>query len=389
MKKKRHPAAGLIQTGAAALGSLFGGPSGAVVGGHAGRLMNHILGIGSYQNSLKRNDLFDPRLGVPTMNSTSGDGSVVISRREFLQNVSGSVAFTSTKIPLNPGLITSFPYVAAIASQFEFYEFEGLVYYFRSTSATAVSSTNTALGTVIMAAEYNVNSPDFTSKQQAETTRYVQSGKPSEDLIFPIECDPRELDRINYMVRTGSLPSGGVISDYDMANVYFMTEGMQAANTIGELWVSYKIRLRNPIIRSVSTPALSRTTITAVGYTLSSWLGTTPTVSSVGTSFVSSATGNFVTFNRTGTYLWMFALQGTITNSSLGTAQPITAGTGSLASINAISPSGSTEWGGTNTRLLHNIVVTVSTVPFTLDVRSPSDSMSSLSGDILDIILLS
>lgn len=39
------------------------------------------------------------------------------------------------------------------------------MYEYKSTSGDAISSTNNALGTVVMSAEYNVVSPPFSTKQ--------------------------------------------------------------------------------------------------------------------------------------------------------------------------------------------------------------------------------
>lgn len=47
---------------------------------------------------------------------------------------------------LNPGQKSLFPWLAGIASNFESYKFHGLVFEYKSMSADALNSTNTALG---------------------------------------------------------------------------------------------------------------------------------------------------------------------------------------------------------------------------------------------------
>lgn len=225
------------------LGSYLGksllGPSGAALGQEAGAFFGHITGMGAYH--VNRNSLLT-NTGPPSF-SSNGEGCV-ISHREFLADISSSIAFTNTSYPLNPGMSATFPWLSTVASSFESYEMLGLVFEYKTTSGTAVGSTNTALGAVVMATDYDSYDTAFTSKQQMEAYEFSTSAVPCSSFIHPVECDPRMNVLRNQYIRTGAV--SGELHLYDMGNFQIATVGSQAAAVVGELWVSYKVRLLKP-----------------------------------------------------------------------------------------------------------------------------------------------
>lgn len=88
-----------------------------------------------------------------------------------------------------------------------------------------------------------------------EQYEFSCSGRPSADLLHPIECQPKETPLKQLYVRIGELPSGEVPQFYDFGAFYFATVGMQAAATIGELWVTYDVEFFKPRL----TPETERT----------------------------------------------------------------------------------------------------------------------------------
>jgi hypothetical protein len=199
--------------------------------------------MGDYQ--VKSNTLTS---GRPPQFSVRGisNGSIEMVHSEFLGDISSSIAFASTVYPINAGLYASNPFLSLIANNFEQYEFLGLVYQFKSTSASALSSTNTALGTIMMATNYDVLDAPFANKQQMEAYMFSTSCAPSEHMLHPVECDPKQNALANLYCRSGSIPSGSDQRFYDMGNLQISTVGSQAAAVIGEIWVSYHVRLLKP-----------------------------------------------------------------------------------------------------------------------------------------------
>ncbi len=209
-----------------------------------------IFGMGAYH--IRANSLADPfhkaSSGGPPVFSTAP--RVRIRHREFLEDVTSSVSFSSTKWKLNPGDPSTFPWLSGIAPHFTQYKIHGLVFEYCSRSATAVASTNTALGSVILTTQYDPRAPDFANKTEMEAYEYTCATDPSKDVIHFVECAPaRNVFEMMY-IRSGDLPTGADVMFYDKGFLQLATVGMQAASTIGELWVSYDIELFKPALPS-------------------------------------------------------------------------------------------------------------------------------------------
>lgn len=181
---------------------------------------------------------------VPTFSGTA-DGTL-ICHREYVGEVTGSINFTSQTFALNPALDTTFPWLASTAKNFELYEMQGCVYEFVSTSADALNSTNTALGSLLMATKYNSENPGFSSKLEMMQYEFSTSGRPSVNHCHMIECAKNDNPYKMQYTRAGGVPTGADARLYDIGNFTIATEGMQAVAKLGELWVTYKVNLKKP-----------------------------------------------------------------------------------------------------------------------------------------------
>jgi len=203
-----------------------------------------IFGSGSYKMS--QNSLWSTTDQCPVMHSNSE--TVTLRHREYIQDINSSVAFVNTEFSINPGLSGTFPFLATIAANFQEYSFRGLVFEFKSTSADALNSTNTALGTVAMAVQYRAGASSFTTKQQVLNEMWSADAKPANSFFMPVECAPAECPMDIQYVRTGALGSNDDIKFYDLGRLSVATVGSQAAAVVGELWASYEVVLRKPIL---------------------------------------------------------------------------------------------------------------------------------------------
>lgn len=188
----------------------------------------------------------------PPMVRNKSDRSVVISHREYIGDVvtSGNAGgFSLNNFQINPGNPEVFPWLSAVAQCFQEYELDGCLFEFRSMSADALNSTNTALGQVICATNYNVNQPNWVNKFQMENTEFGSSCKPSVSFMHPIECDKRQNVLGNlYIAPGGVIGPGQDPKFYNHANFQLATNGFQGSSVnIGELWVTYEVTLRKPI----------------------------------------------------------------------------------------------------------------------------------------------
>lgn len=238
------------------LGSVVGGAIGTAIapgigttvggalGGAAGVITDRIMGWGDYK--IKSNSLVIPSQAgsVPVF----GKGSIRITHKEYIGEISSATSsFDVSAYSLNPGLVNSFPWLSTIAQNFEQYKWNGMVFQFVSTSADALNSTDTALGKVVLATDYNAGDPNFINVQQMMGTEFSNMGKPSQNIMHAIECDPNQTPLNLLWVRTGPTPTDSDVRLYDLGKFQIGRTGSQNANVIGDLWVSYDITLCKPV----------------------------------------------------------------------------------------------------------------------------------------------
>jgi hypothetical protein len=293
-------------------------------------------------------------LAVCLFFSAAGQRTVRIRHREYLNDVTSSVGFSNRSYVINPGVNSTFPWLASVAGQFQQYKFHGLIFEFVSTSADALNSTNTALGSVLAATQYNSVLPNFTSKIEMDAYEFSTNTRPSCNMIHPVECAQGEAPLEVLYVRTGAVPSGQDQRMYDMGEFQLATVGMQAAATIGELWVSYDVELLKPRLppggvvpgqyfRLNNGPFDSNNTLGVIQTTANGNLGLTISATGAGfdtINFPSSITaGRFlITVDWVGTGAVAFAVP-TRTISNLTVQQLWNLGTVS----NLASPNGGTS----------------------------------------------
>jgi len=215
-----------------------------------GSAISKITGMGSYK--VKSNSLMtDSQIPTFSQNKTE---AFVFSASELVMDVQSSDVLSTQSWLINPTNQSLFPRLSQLANLFEQYEFLGLVFMYKPTSAFAVSSTNTALGTVILTTEYDVARPPFVSKQEAEAYEFSTSCTPPVGMLHPVECNPKQ-DILNsrytqgpYVTEIPSSLGALTISDNlsNLGRLQYMAVGSQAVATVGELWVSYHVKLTKP-----------------------------------------------------------------------------------------------------------------------------------------------
>lgn len=243
---------GLGSIGGSALGGLVGqSNAGGSIGKNLGASFSKWLGSGDY--TVSANSLAD-KIGadgsIPSMHKN--DQSIIIRHKEFLGEISGSTTFAvRSTININPGLAESFPWLSSIAGKFLEYRIKGMVFHYVPSSGTALSSTSAALGTVMIQTSYRSNDTPPTSKTEILNEYWSSEGRPCDSFCHPIECDPKENPYNLHYVRTGALPASYDQLLYDIGTTYVATSGMQTADQVlGDLWVTYEIELKKPVVVS-------------------------------------------------------------------------------------------------------------------------------------------
>lgn len=233
----------LLEGGGQLLGSAFGVGD---LGKTAGRHLSHLFGLGDYQ--VKQNIFLSGRL--PEVHNLPAGGGTIIRFQEYLGDVvTSGIAntFNINSYVINAGNNLTFPWLSQIAQNYEQYSFEGLVFEFRSTSADALNSVNTALGTVMMATQYDVSDNVFSSKAEMLNYEFSNSIKPSEHCLHMIECAPRQTTLTELYTLAGNPPVGYDPRFYNLGRFQIATAGFQGTNVnVGELHVTYQVRLLKP-----------------------------------------------------------------------------------------------------------------------------------------------
>ncbi len=329
---------GLLRTlgglGGSAIGGLIGMPaSGSSLGTGLGASLSRWLGSGDYEvtkNSIVNK--LEMSGSVPEMHKS--DQTVIVRHREFVTTVTSSTAFAvQASFDINPGNYYLFPWLAGIASRFQEYKLRGAVFHYVPTSGSAVASTNAALGSVMLQTSYRASDSAPASKIELLNEYNSNESVPCDAFCHPIECDPRENPFNIQYVRSNATSAVEDKLLYDLGTTHLAVSGCQTdGNAIGDLWVTYEVELKKPIVSSNITQTVrSFSAITAssnlnsIFSNVTTSLGSLPiTLSGNTMTFAKGVTGTFIgtvrytgSFSSTGTWL-----APTLTNCSLTFGPP-------------------------------------------------------------------
>lgn len=312
------PIGGLSSAGISNIARAAGGAAGGFAGGKLGGLAHYvgrIFGSGAYKvgEAPNMNSLFT-QMGsrLPYGDLSFGEKTLRFKHKEYLCDIVSSStagAFYNQTFPINPGMYQSFPFLSALAQNFQAYKMHGLVYEFKSMSADALNSTNTALGSVVAVVDYNAASGAFVSKQDMLNSLGAIDCKPSDCFVMGVECDPRKLPVSELYVRSFAVPTGQDQKFYDMGELNIASVGMQATSVnLGELHVIYDVELMLPILNNLgydddSCQIQYLTTNINTTNVFPDYSSTTPSINTTNVLSVNDQIGMEVGTNTNGSYV--------------------------------------------------------------------------------------
>lgn len=293
---------------------------GSKMGGKAGRWMGQriadLVGFGDYavlDNSLSTmGKAIIPGTPVPAFGTNNA--VTRIKHREYISDVvvpASPALFNNTNYQVNPGNSLLFPWLAAIANSYQQYKFKGLIFEFVSTTSEVAAGG--PMGSVILAANYDVTDAAYTTKQQMENSQFAVSAKPSCSQIHTVECDMSQTAANLLYVDSNTSHTEQDPRWCDLANFQIATTGLPgtAGQVLGELWASYDVEFYKPEINlSVATAGLEL--FASVSPSAGNFLGTAPTVT--GPQFFAGAVNTF-TCLVAGTYFFEFGAACTVPTS--------------------------------------------------------------------------
>lgn len=297
------------------------GPLGALAGKGLGAGLAAVTGYGNY--SVRSNSLSKVSTSVDMIPQfVKNDHSVRVTHREFIKDLSvpnSPASFSNESFSINPANATLFPWLATLAKQYSQYKIHGMVFAYKSMSSDITAGG--ALGTIIMATNYNTIDRAFATKIEMENSEFAVSTKPSLSLVHAIECDPKYSGLDVLYVRDPSYETTDT-SDrrfYDYGKFQLATSGLPGitGTTMGEIWVSYDIEFMKPIIGGNGLPlyTLGRTLVSRPnGATAVSSDGGEQVINFVGASLTPAASTAYSVSPTTFTVTGNTAIRNVVTN---------------------------------------------------------------------------
>jgi len=159
--------------------------------------------------------------------------------------VIGSVDYVNQKLPINPGLAQTFPWLSSIARNYESHHFNRLCFNYETQSSTSKS------GTVILSVDYDAaDSTPLTKQEQLQMHDAVRSAAWNESCF---ECSNADLSRQKSKFnRSGALVANQDIKTYDDGFLVVGVSGMADATAVGELYVEYDVEFMTPVAPEVA-----------------------------------------------------------------------------------------------------------------------------------------
>lgn len=189
--------------------------------------------------------------GGPGAKMVSNGNMTRITNREFISDISSSASgFSATNIAINPGSATAFPWLSAIAANYESYTFKRLSYRYVPLCPTSTP------GRVTMAIDFDARDAAPTSKavlsqyQGAVAVPVWQQGVYTANSANLVKFAKQRY------VNGPTPPANSDVKTYHLGNFIIATSNTPtAAAALGELWVEYDVELQTPQIATVAASA--------------------------------------------------------------------------------------------------------------------------------------
>jgi len=209
-----------------------------------------------------------------------------VQHKEFIQNVTGTTAFTvAVFLPLNPGLSGTFPWLANIANNFEQYRVHRMYFCYLTRTGTNVP------GSVLMAPDYDAMDAQPVSEQILSNYAEIVEDAPWKDICCNLKPAGMHALGPKKFVRNGQVPNQD-LKTTDIGSFILATVDGTAVSW-GKLWVEYDIEFFEPQLNPLGSLQASSAQGTA---------GTNVSVISAGLAIqgpiISGIVGNIVSFQN-------------------------------------------------------------------------------------------
>lgn len=261
-----------------------------------------------------------------------GDVEVVVEHTEYLQDITGlgTSAYPGDPVRFfaNPGQVRSFPWLSTLAQNFDEYKFDKLELTYEPAVGTDAD------GKLLCTFDPDVLDEFPDTKQELLQARVQLDAMPwnRSKLVVPADL----LSEYRF-VRPASVPTGADQHVYDAGVFNLCAPGAPAA-MIGEVFVTYKVRLRTP-----NGGAIMEGQSTVTGPTVAAPMGTA--ISNAANLHVVWSTGTQFTIDTPGTYYLEDNALGTgftavqniaVDGVAVGPTNVVTAGVSAFTTVQSI-----------------------------------------------------
>jgi hypothetical protein len=194
-----------------------------------------------------------PKNGGRSVGRTAFNKTNIVEQDELIGTFQGSTPFFTRGFVIQPGDSAVFPFLSAIASQYQRYKFLGLTFYWKPI-VTAYSAAGQS-GQAALSCDFDAGGGDPTSMRVVEATDPHTVFMPY--MQGRLDLDPRRLTPVSQglYVRNGPVPPGQDPKTFDAGRVFLSFYGVPLTDAdIGELHVAYRVMLLNPLLKDLVAP---------------------------------------------------------------------------------------------------------------------------------------
>jgi hypothetical protein len=246
-KKKVSGRGAYFEEAGQQLGGRLGWNAGGYVGKSMDGLVSSLLGRGEY--TVRKNSIMNSSSSQASLRNDLKRELTEVFHREFIGDVvaTGSTAWSITNTyTWNAGLAEMLPYLAQIGINFEETEWFGLVLVYEATSGNI--TTSQGLGSIQIATQYDMSDSAFTQQVEMLDYEYSTTDAPFNNMIHPVECDPKNNQLGRFYNRAGLIPGTTTTIDprynaYDIGRTAVAVAGVPApaGTVLGKLFAVYHV----------------------------------------------------------------------------------------------------------------------------------------------------
>ena len=175
---------------------------------------------------------------APSITQTPNSCRVV--HRELISSITGSVGFAvGAQFEINPGLSTTFPWLALMAQAWEQYEFNSLKFHYVTRTGTNVP------GSVMLVPDYDAADSAPADEATASSYQDAIEDAPWRDITCPLRKVSMNGGRTRHFVRQTALAANLDVKTYDVGKFFVLTTDGTAVSW-GKLWVEYDVTFHIP-----------------------------------------------------------------------------------------------------------------------------------------------